>query len=51
MTVPVHDTSLFDDNGSSTAGEPLAARMRPRELEEFVGQPAILGPGKLLRRE
>jgi putative ATPase len=32
------------------AAEPLAARMRPRELEEFVGQTAILGPGKLLRR-
>jgi len=29
---------------------PLAARMRPRTLEEFVGQVDILGPGKLLRR-
>jgi len=29
---------------------PLAARMRPRTLDEFVGQEAILGPGKLLRR-
>lgn len=29
---------------------PLAARMRPRRLEEFVGQPKILGEGKLLRR-
>src|SRR5437868_3561676 len=29
---------------------PLAARMRPRSLEEFVGQEHILGPGKLLRR-
>ena len=29
---------------------PLAARMRPRSLEEFVGQDHILGPGKLLRR-
>src|SRR5512136_2060973 len=29
---------------------PLAARMRPRTLEEFVGQEDILGPGKLLRR-
>ena len=29
---------------------PLAARMRPRRLEEYVGQDAILGPGKLLRR-
>lgn len=29
---------------------PLAARMRPRTLEEYVGQTHILGPGKLLRR-
>ena len=29
---------------------PLAARMRPRTLEEFVGQEHIIGPGKLLRR-
>jgi putative ATPase len=29
---------------------PLAARMRPRSLEEFVGQEHILAPGKLLRR-
>ncbi len=29
---------------------PLAARMRPRTLEEFVGQSQILAPGKLLRR-
>jgi putative ATPase len=29
---------------------PLAARMRPRDLEEFVGQEHIIGPGKLLRR-
>jgi putative ATPase len=29
---------------------PLAARMRPRRLEEFVGQTHILGEGKLLRR-
>src|SRR5512147_2297480 len=29
---------------------PLAARMRPRTLDEFVGQEDILGPGKLLRR-
>jgi putative ATPase len=30
--------------------QPLAARMRPRDLDEFVGQPHILGPGQLLRR-
>jgi putative ATPase len=32
------------------AGAPLATRMRPRSLDEFVGQEHILGPGKLLRR-
>ena len=30
--------------------QPLAARMRPRDLNEFVGQAHILGPGQLLRR-
>src|SRR5690606_31596535 len=30
--------------------EPLAARMRPRTLDEFVGQDHIVGPGRLLRR-
>ncbi len=32
------------------AAAPLASRMRPRGLEEFVGQQHILAPGKLLRR-
>jgi putative ATPase len=31
-------------------GAPLAERMRPRSLDEFVGQVEILGAGKLLRR-
>jgi putative ATPase len=31
-------------------GAPLAARMRPRSLDEYLGQRHILGPGKLLRR-
>lgn len=30
--------------------EPLASRMRPRTLEEYVGQEHILGKGRLLRR-
>ena len=30
--------------------QPLAARMRPRDLGEFAGQSHILGPGQLLRR-
>src|SRR5437763_131151 len=32
------------------AGEPLAARMRPRDLDEFVGQPHIVGAGRVLRK-
>ena len=32
------------------AGAPLAERMRPRSLADFVGQEHILGEGKLLRR-
>ena len=30
--------------------EPLAARMRPRTIDEVVGQDHILGEGNLLRR-
>ena len=29
---------------------PLAARMRPRTLKEFIGQDHIIGPERLLRR-
>src|SRR3954466_6458678 len=31
-------------------GQPLAERMRPTSLTEFIGQEQLLGPGKLLRR-
>lgn len=47
---------FFEKDEKATASEavsasaPLAARMRPRTLEEFVGQEHILAPGKLLRR-
>jgi len=46
---------LFDepagpDRESIESSAPLAARMRPRSLDEYVGQQHILGPGKLLRR-
>jgi putative ATPase len=34
---------------ASTAGAPLAARMRPRTLDEFVGQEHLVGPGRALR--
>ncbi len=35
---------------TANTAAPLATRMRPRSLEEFVGQEHILAPGKLLRR-
>ncbi|HEY4386043.1 MAG TPA: replication-associated recombination protein A [Ktedonobacteraceae bacterium] len=60
----VYQGSLFESNNSgaqkkqkappspqdSVQGEPLAARMRPRTLDEIVGQEHLIGPGKLLRR-
>lgn len=44
--------SLFADAEAENRrrAEPLAARMRPRSLAEFVGQEHFLGAGKLLRR-
>jgi putative ATPase len=43
---------LFDQHRQQLTDTqaPLAARMRPRTLDEFVGQDAIVGPGRLLRR-
>ena len=42
----MEDRTLFEQE----ADQPLAARLRPRTLEEFVGQTHLLGPGKVLRR-
>jgi putative ATPase len=39
------------DEGASQAKRPLADRMRPETLEEFVGQLHLLGPGKPLRQQ
>ena len=39
-----------EDTEVAASAAPLATRMRPRSLEEFVGQEHILAPGKLLRR-
>ena len=36
--------------GGGEAPEPLAARMRPRDLSEFVGQEHLVGEGKILRQ-
>ena len=42
---------LFESSGGDGGvREPLAARMRPRSLDEFVGQEQIVGPGRALRR-
>lgn len=38
------------DKASVNPHEPLATRMRPRSLDEFVGQEHIVGEGKMLRR-
>ncbi|MBI5562968.1 MAG: replication-associated recombination protein A [Deltaproteobacteria bacterium] len=35
---------------AASTGRPLADRMRPKRLEEFVGQERLIGPGKLLER-
>jgi putative ATPase len=45
--------SLFDFTPPSDAGakRPLADRLRPERLEDYVGQEHILGPGKPLRRQ
>ena len=42
----MEQTTLFERR----APQPLAARLRPRTLEEYVGQTHLLGPGKVLRR-
>jgi putative ATPase len=41
---------LFDQDDAAAAAAPLADRMRPRVLEEFVGQRRVVGPGTALRR-
>jgi putative ATPase len=46
--------SLFaklEPEENTGAGQPLAERMRPRTLDEFTGQEALLGPGKALRTQ
>jgi putative ATPase len=45
--------SLFGDDAPEAApldGAPLAERMRPRSLAEFVGQEHLVGEGRILRR-
>jgi putative ATPase len=46
-SLPPENSAPAPDNFAS---QPLAARMRPRNLDEYAGQSHILGPGQLLRR-
>src|SRR6266852_3835914 len=39
------------DSDVPAANQPLAERMRPRTLDEFIGQEKLLGPGKPLRMQ
>jgi len=41
---------LFDLSNHAEKAKPLAERMRPRSLDEFIGQKHIVGEGTLLRR-
>jgi putative ATPase len=43
------DMELFDLQETAEANRPLADRMRPRSLQEYVGQPHLLGEGSLLQ--
>ena len=43
----MNQISMFD-NMDTSANEPLAEKLRPRTLEEFVGQKHLLGKGKVL---
>ncbi|NUW45647.1 replication-associated recombination protein A [Nonomuraea rhodomycinica] len=42
--------SLFDSAAEQATPQPLAVRMRPRTLDEVIGQRHLLGPGTPLRR-
>src|SRR3982750_54650 len=44
------ESASAEPEPNAQSHQPLAARMRPRDLSEFVGQSHILAPGMLLRR-
>lgn len=41
--------NLFEEQGTG-GGAPLASRLRPETLDEYVGQKHLVGPGKILRQ-
>lgn len=50
--IPSHHTTppAKSTTTSTTTGEPLASRMRPRTLDEMLGQEHLLAPGRVVRR-
>ncbi|MBI3795430.1 MAG: replication-associated recombination protein A [Deltaproteobacteria bacterium] len=50
--MPTHSDDLFAHSAAKAAAKkaPLAERMRPRTLAEYVGQTRVLGPGRLLQQ-
>ena len=44
------DLFTYNEQESFSVTQPLASRMRPRTLDELVGQDHIVGKGRLLRR-
>jgi putative ATPase len=49
LSTPVMEADLFAATGQQ-GYEPLASRMRPRSLEQYIGQSHIVGTGTALRR-
>ena len=50
MAIKKPQRDLFDARASTIKKSPLADRMRPQDLKEFVGQEHLVGPDKILRR-
>src|SRR5256885_927462 len=47
---PLFTAAEIADDPKKARGTPLAARVRPRDLDEYVGQPHLVGPGRVLRK-
>ena len=49
MSMPGASTALLQKSAPRSGMAPLAERMRPRTLDELLGQEHLVGPGKPLR--
>ena len=50
MTIKKQERDLFDAKVKTTKKAPLADRIRPGNIKEFVGQEHLVGPNKILQR-